>query len=411
LLVFAIRLERCAGVLRVVKAALEALVNGQLTDAEAARALVAPGFEAVPLTRASIRTASRAAKAWRAAELAAALRRADPAAALRCDATRAIIDGCTAIRQRYPIRPLPAELPRSTRPSRRATSSASPSLLASSASPPLLADRSLQAAGPRSAGANADGSFWNVKKRPQLLLMGGQVEALLHAHPEWGQRPLRILDIGGGKGLFAEYLARTFGDAVSVTLVDVVGKRLAQARARMARRGGTVPPNLELVLGDAAALAARGELARVDVACGMHACGGLSDLIIAHAVEQGAAFAVSTCCFHSNMQLAIPGDVPRDDWLARGGGAAAVSTEQRSHIHTLLRTAELTDSPAAAHESAHAINAMRAAAAEASWAATWAESRLRPPRLRAEVVQYDAKFSARNQIVVGRPAWGVSSEI
>ena len=397
LLVFAIRLERCAGVLRVVKSALEALSEGRLTDAEAARSLAAPGSQAAPLTRDLLSTESRAAKSWRAAELAAALRRADPAAALRCEATRAIIDSCNDIRQRYPVRPLTIEPPKTAAPRRRA----------SSASPPLLAARTT---GLRSTGANTDGSFWNVKKRPQLLFMGAQVEALLTAHPEWRQRPLRIIDIGGGKGLFAEYLARTFGEAVSVTLVDVVGKRLAQARARMARRGGTVPPNLELVQGDAAALAALGELERVDVACGMHACGGLSDLIIAHAVEQGAAFAVSTCCFHSNMQLAIPGDLPRDDWLSRTDGAPSVSTEQRSRIHTLLRTAELTDSPAAAHESAHAINAMRAAAAEASWATTWAGSELRPPRMRAEVVQYDAKFSARNQIVIGRPSWGTGGD-
>ena len=450
LLVFAIRLERCSGVLRVVKAALEALADGRLTDAEAVRSLALPASstplaasssheaasQAAPLlTRDIIAAESRAAKAWRAAELSAALRRADPASALRCAATRSLIDSFAGLRQRFPIRSLPtrtsAVADLATRevqpPTRRSASSASPALVAN----PTTLQPTGMSGGSESSESYASGStaaatallhasnkssFWNVKKRPQLIVLGEQVRSLLSAHPEWGVRPLRIVDIGGGRGLFAEHLALTFGDAVSVTLVDVVGTRLAQARARMERGTRGVPANLKLLHGDAAALAAVGELESVDVACGMHACGGLSDLIIAHAVQQGAGFVVSTCCFHSNMDLPIPGQTTRDEWLSRTGFRADASKgssgptesneeERRSSLHTLLRTAELTDSPGAAQESAHAINAMRAAAAKASWEATWAGSPLRPKTLSAEVVSYDAKFSARNQIVIGRPDW------
>ena len=39
---------------------------------------------------------------------------------------------------------------------------------------------------------------------------------------------------------------------------------------------------------------------------GLHACGGLSDLILAHAVSSGAGFCVCTCCFMSNRQIALP---------------------------------------------------------------------------------------------------------
>ena len=446
LLVFAIRLERCSGVLRVVKAALEALADGKLADAEAARSLALPASSASqaaasshgaasqvapPLTRDLVAAESRAAKAWRAAELSAALRRADPASALRCAATRSLIESFAGLRERYPIRSLPTRTSAVANPaiygppSRRDASSASPALLANPATalrPMVMCSTSASnATGSAAAAAllhtSNKSSFWNVKKRPQLIVLGEQVGSLLSAHPEWGVRPLRVVDIGGGRGLFAEHLAITFGDAVSVTLVDVVGKRLAQARARMERGGRGVPANLELLHGDAAALAAMGELESIDVACGMHACGGLSDLIIAHAVQQGAGFVVSTCCFHSNMELPIPGQTTRDEWLSRagtrgdageGGSAPIQSTkeERRSGLHTLLRTAELTDSPGAAQDSAHAINAMRAAAAEASWEATWAGSPLRPKTLSAEVVSYDAKFSARNQIVTGRPDWG-----
>ena len=90
------------------------------------------------------------------------------------------------------------------------------------------------------------------------------------------------------QGFFAEHLARAFGPAVRVTLVDVDAKRLRQARSRMALRGRSAPPpsNLAFLAGDAAVLSGSGALEGVDVAVGLHACGGLSDLIIAHAVEQ-----------------------------------------------------------------------------------------------------------------------------
>ena len=64
----------------------------------------------------------------------------------------------------------------------------------------------------------------NTKKRPQLRFMTQEIGAVLHAHPAWGKRPLHIVDIGGGKGLLSEHLAREFGDAVQV--LGVLGGRV-----------------------------------------------------------------------------------------------------------------------------------------------------------------------------------------
>ena len=187
LIVFAIRLERCSGVKRVVRAALDALADGRLTNAEAARALAIPGdLEATPLTRAIVRGDSRAARAWRAAELSAGLRLADPAAALRSEAARKVIDEFDGFRQRYPIRPLAlgaeaVPLPSSAPPSRRVTSG-TPTATS-------LAQRA-------TAG---DGSFWNVKKRPQLVHMVAQVRLRIAA-PNSSMEPSRASPHTHGHG-------------------------------------------------------------------------------------------------------------------------------------------------------------------------------------------------------------------
>ena len=136
-----------------------------------------------------------------------------------------------------------------------------------------------------------DGSYWQRKKRPQLLIMAKIVADLLQCHPRWGdaQRPLHVLDIGGGKGLLAQHLAERFGpECVNVTVVDVNERAIAIGETRVARRSASSAAltNLRFVVGDASELSQRGVLGDVDVVIGLHACGGLSDLIIAHAVSR-----------------------------------------------------------------------------------------------------------------------------
>ena len=295
-----------------------------------------------------------------------------------------------------------------------------------SRAPPLQRAPSERARGELSRGR--DGSFWATKKRPQLELMTATVAALLRAHPAWGTRPLQLVDIGGGQGFLALHLAEAFGaERVSVQLVDIVAAKLERAAGRADKRaaalrasGGAGLPNLRFVAGDASELAASGALARADVCVGLHACGGLSDLIIAHAVAQGAAFAVCTCCFLTNTALRLP--APVDDGTAEGEGGAAAATIGRdewlgvppAELHALLRAAELQGNPAAARDATHTVNAMRAAAAEREWAARWGDgggmvgedAGCAPRRLRASLVEFDPKYSPRSCVVVGRPEWG-----
>ena len=443
----------------------------------------------VPPSRRVLQAETMAERSWRTAELAAALQSRRPALQLGraiSKEQRVAIDRCEVVRAAFPLRQLPP------------LAQVEPSKQALSATHRLAAVVSAAAGEATGDGAprwvlreGRDGGFWSRKKRPQLLYMTEQVRALLEDHPHWGHRPLHIADIGGGQGFFAEHLARTFGERVRVSLIEIDGKRLQQAQKRMGgapaaarsrkrratqtatgKPGGNVSgvllDNLDCVEGDAAALAAVGRLKDIDVAVGLHACGGLSDLIIRHAVEQGAAFAVCTCCFYSHRQLPMPGEVSRLEWLTRGFTKAARPPSppppsppspsppppsppppSPPQIELLMRTAELTGRPRDARASAHAVNAMRAAAAEVSWADAWGgltssggaagshpqhggQGRVargstaggeggnkeedtrsartptgtRPARLVAEVLQYDAKFSPRNMVIVGRPQWG-----
>ena len=68
--------------------------------------------------------------------------------------------------------------------------------------------------------------------------------------------------------------------------------------------------------------------------------------------------------------------------------------------------------PAAASDATHAVNAMRAAAAEREWAARWGDgggmvggdaTGFAPRRLRASLIEFDPKYSLRSCVVVGRP--------
>ena len=163
--------------------------------------------------------------------------------------------------------------------------------------------------------------------------------------------------------------------------------------------------------GDASEMLRRGELSQVDLVVGLHACGGLSDLIVAHAVAQGAAFVVCTCCFMSNRHLRLPppsmgGDaMSREEWLGIGGadadadGTGDDAVCSADDFAIALRCAERQHDPHTADAGAHSVNAIRAAAAE----------RQSGGALKVELVSFSPKFSPRNFIVVGRRNSGTGS--
>ena len=68
---------------------------------------------------------------------------------------------------------------------------------------------------------NVPGCWWQCKKHLQLEFMGQQIQHVVHSHPDYGSRKLRILNVGGGEGVLAHYLTQLFGDNVQVQVIDV----------------------------------------------------------------------------------------------------------------------------------------------------------------------------------------------
>lgn len=69
---------------------------------------------------------------------------------------------------------------------------------------------------------------WALRKRPQIVWMTIKIRSLLQLRRQAGLPAQSILDIGGGRGDLALYLAQTLGpsEGVHVTIVDVNGASL-----------------------------------------------------------------------------------------------------------------------------------------------------------------------------------------
>lgn len=170
-------------------------------------------------------------------------------------------------------------------------------------------------------------SRWETKKRPQIEWMTQQVQRVLLSHPDFGKRRLRILDIGGGKGLLAHHLAR-YIDNVQIHVVDICEGAVANGLRKAERTAKTSKSNQSDVKFHMADASSGPDLAGVeaDVVVALHACGHLTDVALAHAVQRRAGFVIAPCCFNSNRQLTLPtrsGDkllvhewhgVPEHDW-------------------------------------------------------------------------------------------------
>ena len=428
LLASGVRLLRSSHELKAVRALLDGIADGVYASDEGVAALRVDGCAAIPSSilaedagvadafRATLLSEGASERSWRASALHRALL-AERAARLsnglqQRDHQQEALQALEKLRARFPLTahvlqpeeetPSPA-FPRGKDVANHAATVTDEQGVQSE---PKRRVRRRRPSGELSRGR--DGSFWRSKKRPQLLLMAEIVADLIDTHPRWGtnpdtsaavqSEPLQIIDIGGSKGYLAQHLAERFGALVNVSVVDIDAQRIAGGEARAQGRGAL--PNLHFLAGDASELSRRGVLNGVDLVLGLHACGGLSDLIIAHAVRHGAAFAVCTCCFLSNRRLEVPvpsGEtLPRDTWL----DVEAAGISSASELHEVLRAAEQQADPQTAELGAHSINALRAQTAQMHWATHNAGS------LHVELRKFDSKFSARNFVIVGRPAWG-----
>ena len=74
-------------------------------------------------------------------------------------------------------------------------------------------------------------------KRPQLEWMNNQIQEVVLAHPDYNKRTLNILDIGGGRGHLANYLASTLGnDVANVNVIDIDERTVKNGMASAQRK-------------------------------------------------------------------------------------------------------------------------------------------------------------------------------
>lgn len=247
-----------------------------------------------------------------------------------------------------------------------------------------LTSPTLQQAWERPTGvlSNRSSTFWQAKKRPQVLLMTQIVDDLLNAHPNSTSLGvcMNILDVGGGAGHLAQHLAERFGSRVNVTVVDIRWGRIKVGSKRARLRGAL--QNLHFVAGDASELLRTGAFGRVDIIVGLHACGALSDVILGDAVVHGAAFAVATCCYMSHRHLKVKGStgilMARDEWLGVAASFDSLASKneaipalRQETLDAALRAAEQQHDPVVSSMGAHTVNAIRARAVEQHWENHW----------------------------------------
>jgi 2-polyprenyl-3-methyl-5-hydroxy-6-metoxy-1,4-benzoquinol methylase len=163
------------------------------------------------------------------------------------------------------------------------------------------------------------GSRWQRKKKPQLEWMLQQIGEIINCHEAFGKRTIHILDVGGGQGKLANYLARCYGDQIQVHVIDISRGAVKNGAMRAKRMNLSV----QYQVNDASKTLFQEQ--PMDVVVALHACGHLSDVALAHAVQQKAGIVICPCCFLSNPNLRIPGSqetvehflqIPKADWWA-----------------------------------------------------------------------------------------------
>jgi hypothetical protein len=234
-------------------------------------------------------------------------------------------------------------------------------------------------------------SRWQRVKKPQLKFMIDQIGAVLRSHPAYGQRTLKVVDIGGGKGLLSNLLAEIFGnDFVEVQVVDISTSATNNGMMKAKRRG---LKNIRYDALDATKLDIRG----ADVVVALHACGALSDVALGHAVCQGAGFVVCPCCFLSNPHLRVTAPSPNE------GVSDLVTVEEWLGVDPaqyvqLRQLAEVQGDINIASEAMHAICGLRSMAVSR----LWRDDGSPRAELNVTIKKFPIGFSTRNFCMVGK---------
>jgi SAM-dependent methyltransferase len=247
-------------------------------------------------------------------------------------------------------------------------------------------------------GVSLPATRWETKKLPQIEWMCLKIQDILRNHPDYGKRKLSILDVGGGKGLLAHYLSCMI-ENVEIHVVDISAGAVANGMKKAVRSQKRKDIRPLSMVNFQLADASSSKLAEVDadVVVGLHACGHLTDIALAHAVERRASFVIVPCCFNSNSHLTIPKDDPNPrtlvhEWLE-------IPEPHWSHLKHL---AELQGNVAASSLGMHLMCAVRAHSVKKKLYQASTGDGKRNPHVHVEILSFPIEFSTRNMALVGR---------
>jgi 2-polyprenyl-3-methyl-5-hydroxy-6-metoxy-1,4-benzoquinol methylase len=229
------------------------------------------------------------------------------------------------------------------------------------------------------------GSRWMSQKKPQLEWMCQQIRSVLESHPEYGQRKLRILDIGGGQGFLANALGGMVDQYIEqIHVVDICARAVQNGATRAHRFGAPVV----FEVADASRTL---DNIPADVVVALHACGHLSDVALAHAVQRQAGFVIVPCCFNSNPYLKIPShdETTVEEWL----GISAVDWS------VLKKLAEMQGDIGLARQAMELICAIRADAVKNQWKKE--PNKNGKCQVKVAIRQFPIEYSTRNTVLVG----------
>lgn len=350
----------------VVRTLLDLLHAGKLDIQEAADALELPGGYAQAEAVAEGET-SGTERQWMAAEITQTLQSENSRTGKVTDSMIESLDAFESAREAYPIEVV------------KFASTSGGSFEYGTAA--TILDMNSNRASP-------ERSRWSRAKKPQLMWMIDQISTVLTSHPEYGQRKLKVVDIGGGKGLLSNLLAETFGEKiVDVNVVDISKSAINNGMMRAKRRG---LGNIRYDAQDATTL----DVAGVDVVVALHACGTLSDVALGHAVNQGAGFVICPCCFRSNPHLRVPMPASREK------GIQLVTAEEWLDTTTglyepLKQLAEMQGDMNLSSKAMHTICGLRATAVDRLW-------RDKTSMVSTSIKSFPIGFSTRNLCLVGK---------
>jgi len=235
------------------------------------------------------------------------------------------------------------------------------------------------------------GSRWERVKRPQLEWITEEIVQLVQNHPEFGTRPLNIIDIGGGRGHLANQVSTVLGTSAIVHVIDIDSRVVKNGMMHSKRNMLQV----QYAVGDASDLSFLTEQwgsqqSTVDVVVALHACGTLSDVALAFASSHSASFVIVPCCFRSNNHLLVnikPKDsqvqsLLQEEWLG-------VSSE---NLKFLKLMAETQGDTLHASKGIHTICSLRANAVKRF-----------QENFNIRLKIFPVSFSTRNFYIVGSP--------